>query len=543
MHFIDPTTVVPLRGQLAGDQVLSDARAISESELLVVRGDEIVRWSSRLARSTWRVKVGIQAGFGAIKWVKNFNGVSQICVGNRLERVVLDARTGGVLSRGSDRETTSTGEAFNSHRPMGSGRRAVAFASATTHERRRVGVVDASGSVVWQADTGEVGEVEDVVPLATSGLAVLIDCQGVFTIVFVRRTGATATCTLEEMPFHLEALADGGVLASGDRQALVVGPRGTVRHRLGGVRYPETLGVTGDGTGAIGLDSGNRLAVWSASTGQLIRRHGVAGVPVDGGDRVQPLPNGGLSVFIGRDGVKVLDPTGAHVRATLTGIEDELVAARVGPGARVSAWSQRSLAVWDLTARMPMLLRPEPTDRYSEPLLALLEHLAYRSDAGTASGTKPLGRLTGGGGPSLPPHLSRTEAEVVDLHGLDVRSASARMRSMRSHVQVVWFGKGTGALRRAFIDHTSKRAGWTALPLAGQTEERPQPALGILVADSVVSSAHNPTASPEPAVDGTPTPTAKRRDADPKPAPATTNWQGWLLVAILVALVLAWSTC
>jgi hypothetical protein len=193
---------------------------------------------------------------------------------------------------------------------------------------------------------------------------------------------------------------------------------------------------------------------------------------------------------------------------------------------------------------------PRDADRAVRNALAdLLEHLAYEREVDPGDDyTEPLegdvADVLGGG-----------ELLLLDLHGQRAAAAKDRMRSVHEPLAAVYFGKGSGVLRDVFHEVFSSTDDYLLVGLSGETEDRPQPSLGLLVrADAHAALVKALGAAPEkkkrpaaaaekPAAEKKPPAerkSRKKKEPSAPPAPAAPrNPAAWLVLGA-VALGVAW---
>lgn len=148
---------------------------------------------------------------------------------------------------------------------------------------------------------------------------------------------------------------------------------------------------------------------------------------------------------------------------------------------------------------------PRDADRAVRNALAdLLEHLAYEREVDPGDDyTEPLegdvADVLGGG-----------ELLLLDLHGQRAAAAKERMRAVHEPLAAVWFGKGSGVLRDVFHEVFSSTDDYLLVGLSGETEDRPQPSVGLLVRADAHAALLKALGAPP----------AKKRGPAPAPAPA-----------------------
>ncbi|MFM2244117.1 MAG: hypothetical protein RL071_191 [Pseudomonadota bacterium] len=211
---------------------------------------------------------------------------------------------------------------------------------------------------------------------------------------------------------------------------------------------------------------------------------------------------------------------------------------------------------------MPRDAHPAITDAF-EPLV---QHLAYAFEVDPQLDRVARAHtLLDEAGPALRAALQAAgardaEVQLLDLHGMRAAEARAALRTCTEPICVVWFGKGKGVLRDVFLEHFEREDGFLLVDLAGETRERPQEAMGLVLRDDLHAAlqrallqgnagarAPSPAARPRGASsDPTPPGAARRPEAPPPRAgrsgralrPAQLGALRWLWGRVL-ALVLA----
>jgi hypothetical protein len=132
---------------------------------------------------------------------------------------------------------------------------------------------------------------------------------------------------------------------------------------------------------------------------------------------------------------------------------------------------------------MPRGAHPAVTDAF-EPLV---RHLAYDFEVDPQLDRVARAHsLLHEAGPALRDALRaagalEAEVQLLDLHGLRAAEARDALRTCTEPICVVWFGKGKGVLREVFLEHLEREDGFLLVDLAGETRERPQEAMGLVL--------------------------------------------------------------
>lgn len=136
---------------------------------------------------------------------------------------------------------------------------------------------------------------------------------------------------------------------------------------------------------------------------------------------------------------------------------------------------------------MPRGAHPAIVDAF-EPLV---QHLAYDFEVDPQLDRVARAHsLLDEAGPALRAALRacgalEAEVQLLDLHGMRAAEARAALRTCTEPICVVWFGKGKGVLREVFLEYFEREDGFLLVDLAGETRERPQEAMGLVLREDL----------------------------------------------------------
>lgn len=112
------------------------------------------------------------------------------------------------------------------------------------------------------------------------------------------------------------------------------------------------------------------------------------------------------------------------------------------------------------------------------------------------------------------------ELQLLDLHGLRAREAKDALRTCTEPLSVVWFGKGSGVLREVFLEFLDARDDLVLVDMSGETRERPQEAVGLVLRADLHRRLEAAIAKPAPETKPAPQPRPpKTPQTTPQPKP------------------------
>ena len=170
---------------------------------------------------------------------------------------------------------------------------------------------------------------------------------------------------------------------------------------------------------------------------------------------------------------------------------------------------------------MPRSASPALAARF----LPLTEHFAYEFDVDRQEDrVVRLRTLLHEADPALQRLLTDAgaadaELQLLDLHGMRAREAKDALRTCTEPISVVWFGKGSGVLREVFLEFLDARDDLVLVDMSGETRDRPQEAMGLILRDDLHRRLEAAIAKPAPRVDPKPT-RPEPRPAPPAPPPS-----------------------